>query len=149
MYVYDEETGIYARPDKVGDMPSGPRLFQQVQWRHESTGDTVYAKDPVVQVTTLRSRCWRACNAGCLLPHDAACKKAIFTNTRPARPERCSSIVLRGSSEGIFDASRASFDHSPAGLDPQGPLDVSASCNLLVAQSSSRRTLTMKMLCRS
>ena len=50
VYVYDEETGIYARPDKVGDMPPGPRLFQQVQWRHESTGDTVYGKDPVVQV---------------------------------------------------------------------------------------------------
>ena len=30
VYVYDEETGIYARPDKVGDMPPGPRLFQQV-----------------------------------------------------------------------------------------------------------------------
>ena len=95
VYVYDEETGIYARPDKVGDMPPGPRLFQQVAhicvklwsgaatagseaicrltlqpcprslrlaflrdhvpceqvpWRHESTGDTVYAKDPVEQV---------------------------------------------------------------------------------------------------
>ncbi len=95
VYVYDQESGIYARPDKVGDMPPGPRLFQQVHtfdwssghrgrhcrrqglpqthtaamltqastsvmkiyvlceqvpWRHESTGDTVYAKDPVEQV---------------------------------------------------------------------------------------------------
>ncbi len=33
VYVYDQETGIYARPDKVGDMPPGPRLFQQVVLR--------------------------------------------------------------------------------------------------------------------
>ena len=50
VYVLDEDAGIYARPDIIGDIPEEPQRYIQVPWREEYLGDTAFGKAAYVEV---------------------------------------------------------------------------------------------------
>ncbi|KAK9825267.1 hypothetical protein WJX74_004537 [Apatococcus lobatus] len=44
MFVQDDETGIFAEPERQGEMPTGSLHFQEIPWELESLGDILYDK---------------------------------------------------------------------------------------------------------
>ena len=43
-FVQDDETGIFAEPERQGEMPTGSLYFQEIPWELESFGDILYDK---------------------------------------------------------------------------------------------------------
>ena len=50
VFVQDDETGIFAEPDRAGEMPTGSLHFQEIPWELESFGDILYDKPRWVKV---------------------------------------------------------------------------------------------------
>ena len=50
VFVQDDETGIFAEPERVGEMPTGSLHFQEIPWELESMGDILYDKPAWVKV---------------------------------------------------------------------------------------------------
>lgn len=53
VYVHDSTTGIYGKPEYVGDPPSGPAHYFEAPWEHVQPGDPVTYKERKVELLKL------------------------------------------------------------------------------------------------
>ena len=67
VFVQDDDSGIFAEPERQGDMPTGSLYFQEIPWELESFGDMLYDKPRWKKVAILCSR-----HHSCTLPGPAA-----------------------------------------------------------------------------
>lgn len=53
IFVYDGDTGIYGRPQFVGEQPAGPAFYNEVRWEDIEAGDPVTYKKKKVELIKL------------------------------------------------------------------------------------------------
>lgn len=53
IFVYDSATGIYGRPQFVGEQPVGPAFYNEVRWENIDPGDPVTYKKRTVELIKL------------------------------------------------------------------------------------------------